>query len=86
MPTCLPFHRVQVVAHAVLEADTANAALERQVRELFDLLQARPEELGPDARPSSATERDKARQQLQELLRSQRRALRDLTGGTNVAL
>jgi len=73
---------VQVKAHAVLEADTANAALERQVRELFDLLQARPEELGPDARPSSATERDKARQQLQELLRSQRRALRDHTGGT----
>ena len=60
---------------------TANAALERQVHELFDLLQARPEELGPDARPSSATERDKARQQLQELLRSQRRTLRD-AGGT----
>lgn len=71
---------MQVVAHAVLEADTANAALERQVHELFDLLQARPEELGPDARPSSATERDKARQQLQELLRSQRQTLRDAVG------
>ena len=52
------------------------------MHELSDLLQARPEELGPDARPSSATvERDKARQQLQELLRSQRRTLCD-AGGT----
>ena len=73
--------RVQVVAHAVLEANSANAALERQVHELFALLQARPEELGPDARPSSAAERDKARRQLQELLLSQRQTL-PKAGGT----
>ena len=67
---------VQVVAHAVMEADKTNAALKREVNALFDLLQARPEELGPDEAPTTAAERDRARQQLAELLRAQQARLK----------
>ena len=68
--------RVQVVAHAVQVADKTNAELKREINALFDLLQARPEELGPDEAPTTAAERDKARGLLQELLHTQQQRLR----------
>ena len=57
----------KVVTQAAIEAHLTNTALRRQIDTLFDLLQARPEELGPDARPPTATQREEARKMLQQL-------------------
>ena len=66
-----------VVTQAALQANATNAALRGQMEALFSLMQARPEELAPDAEEAAEAARLDARAALEKLLgRAQRGALR----------
>ena len=66
-----------VATQAALQANATNAALRGQMEALFSLMQARPEELAPDAEEAAEAARLDARAALEKLLgRAQRGALR----------
>ena len=64
------------MTQAALQANATNAALRGRMEALFSLMQARPEELAPDAEEAAEAAPRRARRAQKLLGRAQRGALR----------